>query len=123
MWAGILADSADRPDFDWILELTVDYVHCVPLAMNLTFFRDWQASDPRDEMYGIYGIAQLGNEKTKKLRSDFEFMDVEPNYQVATLDLYQDIAYNIIYLDGTLDILSVPRLNHLDCKLLPFVGS
>lgn len=57
----------------------------IDIEIVLLSFHSFQATDPRDKIYGILGIAGLKNG-----------LIIEPDYSISTEELYTSLTYRII---------------------------
>ncbi|KAI1085329.1 heterokaryon incompatibility protein-domain-containing protein [Whalleya microplaca] len=70
----------------------------LPLLLR---FREFSATDARDKVYGLCGLADASK------RED-PFLNI--NYEKDKEEVYREVAITILRKSGNLDILSVPRL-------------
>jgi Heterokaryon incompatibility protein (HET) len=98
---------------------TLSTVQSMPLLRVLQNFHRWKATDARDKVYAMYGMAHLNDGHLKKLGSEFIRMNVRPDYRVVTSELYRNIAYKICCHDRNLDMLSVASFGPPSSQNLP----
>jgi hypothetical protein len=58
-----------------------------------------QATDPRDRIYGLYGLSPQG----------FQELGIQPRYDIEVDTLYHEVAMTVLKTSRALDLLSVPR--------------
>ncbi|KAI0398980.1 heterokaryon incompatibility protein-domain-containing protein [Xylaria palmicola] len=78
----------------------------------LSFLRRFHGSrcaDPRDKLFALYGISSL--DQMESLARDFAAMGIAPDYRAEPRALFLRTAKGILDRTGTLDLLSVPRLD------------
>jgi hypothetical protein len=73
----------------------------MPLLPLLISYRSFQATDPKDKIYALYGVAN---------RVDMHKLSLVPNYALSTAEAYSQLATTILRNSNNLDILSVPRI-------------
>jgi hypothetical protein len=66
------------------------------LLQALSTFRDWQATDDRDKVYGILGLTELGDERHV----------ITVDYGKSVAEVYRDAAIAVMELTGDLSILA-----------------
>jgi hypothetical protein len=95
---------------EWIHRpASVHYQHPVTLLDLLHDCRIFEATDPRDKVYGLLGIAP----------PDSEAISVEVDYCKSVEEVYEDLARVILSSSGNLDLLSVPQGNSQLGERLP----
>ncbi|KAE9375052.1 hypothetical protein N431DRAFT_373084 [Stipitochalara longipes BDJ] len=78
---------------------SVKYHHPVTLLDLLHDCRIFEATNPRDKVYGLLGIAPPDSEATL----------VQVDYNKSVEEIYEDVARLILVSSGNLDLLSVPQ--------------
>ncbi len=69
------------------------------LAKLLLYTRRFEATDPRDKVYALYGLTS----------ASFDALDVRADYHMKVADLYTKVTYALLKQGQTLDLLEVPR--------------
>jgi hypothetical protein len=87
----------------------VHYRHPVTLLDLLHDCRIFEATDPRDKIYGLLGVAPADSEATS----------VQVDYRKRVEDVYEDLARLILSSSGNLDLLSVSQSNSQFGERLP----
>lgn len=64
----------------------------------LSAFSEWEASDPRDKVFGLYGIVPKKNQDRDALK---------PDYTLNTAEVYNNVAVYFLRKYRNLDILSI----------------
>ena len=77
------------------------------LLQTLLVTRSFRASDPRDKIYAICGLAE---------DSGSQHLNIQANYRLSPEDVFTTFAMTILQKKRNLDLLSVPRSSH-DSKL------
>lgn len=90
-----------------IYRLSRDLAAPVGLFDLLRSFQSSLASDPRDKVFALFGIA-LPLDKTGSLHASFESMDILPDYRVDFRELALRVARGILQQSQDLRILSLP---------------
>jgi hypothetical protein len=88
---------------------SVHYLHPVTLLDLLHDCRIFEATDPRDKVYGLLGIAPPDSEATS----------VQVDYSKSVEEVYEDLANLILSSSGNLDLLSVPQNSSQFSQRLP----
>jgi hypothetical protein len=88
---------------------SVHYRHPVTLLDLLHDCRIFEATDPRDKVYGLLGVAP----------PDSEAASVQVDYSKSVEEVYEDLANLILSSSGNLDLLSVPQNNSQFSQRLP----
>jgi hypothetical protein len=88
---------------------SVHYRYPVILLDLLHHCRSFEATDPRDKVYGLLGVAP----------PESEAISVQVDYRKTVEEVYEDIACLILLSSGNLNLLSVPRSNSQLGKRLP----
>ncbi|KAI0419783.1 heterokaryon incompatibility protein-domain-containing protein [Xylaria grammica] len=70
----------------------------VPVLGLLYDFSQWESSDPRDKVFGLYGIVPEHNPDRKVLK---------PDYHLSVAEVYTKVAIYFLSEYGNLDVLSI----------------
>jgi hypothetical protein len=66
----------------------------------LRLTRQFEVTDPRDRIYGLLGLLDLGNDQ------DREILSIRPNYTLPADEIYHRIGMSIVDSSKSLDLLS-----------------
>jgi hypothetical protein len=84
----------------------------VKLLLLLTLSRSWRATEKKDKIYALCGLANdVGSDD----------LDIKPEYSksVRFEDVYRETAENILRKSSSLDLLSIRRVTHNSKSQLP----
>ncbi|KAH6884401.1 heterokaryon incompatibility protein-domain-containing protein [Thelonectria olida] len=87
--------------------------HLLPFLHLLAMTRQFGATDPRDRIYGLLGLATTDSELDNGL------LYVQPDYSLSLEDVYRQLAYRVIGTDKSLRLLSCVQHGPEICESWP----
>jgi Heterokaryon incompatibility protein (HET) len=80
-------------------------------------YRHTLCSDDRDKIFAFFGMTRL--QHMAQLQAEFSSIGIVPDYDMSVQKLYEKLAYKLIYMEQSLDVLSTVRMSKSNVPGLP----